>query len=113
MKKELANENLTPIKIKFGDVFTGRERDDNKYLIVNVGQGKTCDAIGIQLKDGQEALGIGGTTGREDIGEIVDHWDLERITKAVMRYFNHSKSKGEMYDLLKEYSHQKPRVLEP
>lgn len=78
-----------------------------------MGQGKTCDAIGIQLEDGQEALGIGGTTEREDIGKIVDHWDLERITRAVMNYFDHSESKGEMYDLLKEYSRQKPRFLNP
>ena len=112
MKKELANENLKPIKISFGDVFVGRERD-NKYLIINVGQGKTCDAIGIQSKDGQEALGIGGTTGREDIGEIVDHWDLERTTRAIMNYFDHSEPKREMYDLLKEYSRQKPRLLNP
>lgn len=58
------------------------ERKESRYVIVNVGKGKVCNGVGIQYRNGQEALGIGGTTEREDIGEIVDYWNLDRVRNA-------------------------------
>lgn len=100
-----------PLQIGFGSSFVSSYDPDRKYVILNVEKGKVCDAAEILYVDGKEELGIAGTTDRGDIERIVDQWSLDRIIQATMNYFGSTEPKGRLYDLLRQYSKQKPRML--
>lgn len=114
MTEKKYNTELTkPILITFGDVFTYSKDSSLRYVIVNIGDGNNpyCDAVAIQEKEGQEALGIPGTTYRSDIGNIIGRWSLDRIINASMVYYEQSEPIGEVFNLLKQYSRKSPRIL--
>ena len=81
------NENSR--EISFGDVFTTDSSDRHRYWIVSrvsvSGNERFFSAGPIMIINGREHLGVGATSTPDDIKEIVDHWNTERVIAAIER----------------------------
>ncbi|KKW11272.1 MAG: hypothetical protein UY49_C0005G0002 [Microgenomates group bacterium GW2011_GWC1_49_7] len=111
--KNQAKEALAPITISFGDVIVSKD-PDQKLVIVDIGKGKWCAGSAIMEIDGKEAINLGkfgGTLWRDDIKEIIDHWDMDRIIAAINTYLRTSGSSGTLFDALRKNSVVPSRIL--
>jgi len=108
-------EHLKPIQIRFGDVFTTNKNLNPglKYVITHlVPDHNCCEGVPLTVKNGQECTELHfGSTTRSDINEIVDHFNLKRVLRAVMVAYGDKKPVGQIYDLLREYSKSKPMKI--
>ncbi len=103
-------ECLQPLRIAFGDVFI--TKNETEYVILDVGTGRTCDAAQIINQNSCLVIGIAGTTMRQNIEAIIDHWSLEEILAATMKYMGDEKPKGEFYDCIRKSARKEPRILQ-
>lgn len=110
-----AHEWLKPLRIAFGDVFLYSHDGSSRYVITDVGKGKTFGAIIINGNGVDEwIMTSSGTSEREDIEKIIGHWDLERLKRAVLNgWGNRQPGPIEFLQAVEKNSLQKSRVLSP
>lgn len=82
-RERLESLKLDPIQIAFGDIFLSSEDGRTRYIIVNVGQGNTFSSIEMGESDEDWIAPLTGTSKREYIEKIVDHWTFEKIERAL------------------------------
>ena len=97
------------LEIRFGDVFTHLYQGRSKnYVILELGEDYRFKAAQVIRIEGKEALGIGGTSYRDDIEKIVGSWSLARIINAINNNYGVSES---MLRFLKENEQKPPRKI--
>src|SRR3989338_3893463 len=86
--KEFLPFNETSREISFGDVFITEGSQFKHWVISRIKSPlneRFFFAGPIMIINGQEHLGVGATSGAQDIKEIVDHWNTERVIAAIER----------------------------
>ncbi len=107
-----AREWLKPIQIAFGDEFLSSRDGRSRYLIVNVGKGKTFGSVQINGQGIEEWIEpSSGSSDRRDIEKIIGHWDFEKIRSAILRRWGNAPPPE--LRALQEASKQKARLLFP
>ena len=110
-KKETEVNPEVGITIHFGDVFIARHMAARNYVIVDLGEDNYCSASPVFEHEGKEALGMAGTTGIDDIVQIIDRWDYDRVEKAMMVYFGNKRPNKSIYNILRRNASKEPRIL--
>ena len=110
MTRKEKSESLPPITISFGDVFLS-QGTKKRYIILDIGEESWCEAAQIITVQHEDAISIPGTTERENISQVIDHWDLEKILLAATRYYGDTTPIGGVYDGIRTNAHQVPRQL--
>ena len=104
-------KELTPITVHFGDEFVPTHSNAKRYVVVQTGDQDSCEASQVIKNEGKEALGLPGTTTREDVQKVVGQWTLDRIILAMMNYYGDTTSEGGVYDCLRTNVTKTPSVL--
>ncbi|OGK26455.1 hypothetical protein A2954_05390 [Candidatus Roizmanbacteria bacterium RIFCSPLOWO2_01_FULL_37_12] len=111
MGKNKEIEKQEPIEISFGTVFVYAQNPQERYVVLDVEKKSWFAASNIYYAGGKEALGIPGTSYRSDILKIEGRWEKERIINALMVSMEVEKPIGRYFDLVREKSTQKSRIL--
>lgn len=119
MKKEAAkNPEINHISV--GDVFTyelvhGRTGNPTDAVIVRIESKDMFHGCIIINHDGEEALHPwGGSFSSNDIVAIIDHWDADRIVRALETGMNITQIRfwtQQEFDKLRERAQEPPLVL--
>lgn len=110
LEKEI--KDLSPIEIGFGYEFLDTH-ESLPHVIIDVGSGRVCEGTFVMNINRKEALNVGkfGTIVRSDIQAITGIWTYERVINAVMNYLDEKEPKGKLYEVIRRYSQNKPRML--
>lgn len=111
---------VPPLEIQFGDVFTSVYRDSKQYVVTSLESSYVGANAIFRLEDGREALNtLTGSTTRSDIGKIIGRWPLDKIIEALRLghqiTYSENPSLGEKsfleYIAILEEESQKPPIL--
>lgn len=83
--------------VSVGDVITARGYGEDKPMVVI--DVNPIQAGGLRENEGIEEIRLAGTVLTSEV-EIIEHWELERVFGAMIRYYEHTRQQPELREEL-------------